>query len=64
MDFLLLFDRFSTEYQKKNKEAVKQGAKFVENPVNAFLLIKRLTSDWGFVDQLMRKNLAEGITYE
>lgn len=51
--------RFAEEYDKKNKEALNQGPQFVENPVNAFLLIKRLTSDWGFVDQLMKTNLAE-----
>lgn len=37
----------------------KVGSDFVSNPVNAYLLIKRLTSDWGFVESMMKNNLAE-----
>lgn len=33
---------------------------YVANPVNAYLLIKRLTSDWSYVENMMRNNNAEG----
>lgn len=35
------------------------------NPVNAFLIVKRLTSDWNYVESLMGQNAAESTkTYQ
>jgi len=50
---------FAKDYQKKNQEALKYGMDYVANPVNAYLLIKRLTSDWSYVETMMRNNNAE-----
>jgi hypothetical protein len=48
------------EYESKNVDALTSGVNHIANPVNAFLMIKRLTSDWGQVERLMRTNMAEG----
>jgi hypothetical protein len=39
---------------------MQSGMNYVMNPVNAFLLIKRLTTDWAQVERMMRTNMAEG----
>ncbi|KJH48307.1 hypothetical protein DICVIV_05616 [Dictyocaulus viviparus] len=38
--------RFADEYIVRNKDASDIGPDFVTNPINAYLLIKRLTSEW------------------
>lgn len=61
------FFSFSVEYLKRNELAMQktggQGNLYMHNPVNAFLIIKRLTSDWAHVEHLMRNNLAEGLRF-
>ncbi|KAJ1369161.1 phytochrome 2 [Parelaphostrongylus tenuis] len=51
--------RFADEYVTRNKYATDIGPDFVTNPINAFLLIKRLTSEWKKVEDMMRTNKAE-----
>ncbi|KHJ93516.1 prolyl 4-Hydroxylase alpha-subunit, region, partial [Oesophagostomum dentatum] len=51
--------RFADEYVVRNKDAENVGPDFVTNPINAYLLIKRLTSEWKKVEDIMRNNLAE-----
>uniref|UniRef100_A0A915KVQ1 Prolyl 4-hydroxylase alpha-subunit N-terminal domain-containing protein n=1 Tax=Romanomermis culicivorax TaxID=13658 RepID=A0A915KVQ1_ROMCU len=51
--------RVAQEYQERNREVVKAGLDFVYNPLNSYLLIKRLTTDWSYLESLMRNNLAE-----
>lgn len=41
--------RFAVDYSNRNAEAADVGPEFVTNPINAYLLIKRLTSEWGQV---------------
>ncbi|VDN25884.1 unnamed protein product [Cylicostephanus goldi] len=53
------FLRFADEYTIRNKDAADVGPDFVSNPINAYLLIKRLTSEWKRVEDLMRENLAD-----
>ncbi|KAI1715402.1 2OG-Fe(II) oxygenase superfamily domain-containing protein [Ditylenchus destructor] len=51
---------FATAYEKRNRKNVEfQDLEQVSNPVNAYLLIKRLTSDWKYVQNLMHGNSAE-----
>lgn len=38
--------RFAEEYSSRNAEAENVGPDFVTNPINAYLLIKRLTTEW------------------
>ncbi|CAD6196789.1 unnamed protein product [Caenorhabditis auriculariae] len=50
---------FADEYSKRNAHAEEVGPEFVTNPINAYLLIKRLTSEWKKVEDIMRNNAAE-----
>ncbi|KXJ68946.1 hypothetical protein RP20_CCG000895 [Aedes albopictus] len=45
--------RRSAEYQREHTEAAKDVGTYLSNPVNAFLLTKRLTTDWREVENLM-----------
>ncbi|XP_065089085.1 prolyl 4-hydroxylase subunit alpha-1-like [Ochlerotatus camptorhynchus] len=45
-----------TQMLREHNKAIKQPEEYLFNPVNAFLLIKRLTKDWSEIQQL--------ITYE
>lgn len=45
--------RKSAEYQREHTEAAKDVGTYLSNPVNAFLLTKRLTTDWREVENLM-----------
>ncbi|VDK53678.1 unnamed protein product [Anisakis simplex] len=49
----------ASEYTRRNTEAVSSGSSYVTNPVNAYLLIKRLTSDWQYLEDMMTQNSAE-----
>jgi prolyl 4-hydroxylase len=44
---------------QKNAAAIKNGFDYIANPLNSYLLIKRLTSDWSYVESLMRNNMAD-----
>ncbi|KAH7729639.1 Prolyl 4-hydroxylase alpha-1 subunit precursor [Aphelenchoides avenae] len=50
---------FAENYQSQNGEVPTDDTSFVTNPVNAYLLIKRLTSDWKYIKQLMSANNAD-----
>ncbi|VDL76243.1 unnamed protein product, partial [Nippostrongylus brasiliensis] len=52
--------RFADEYVVRNKDAADVGPDFVTNPINAYLLIKRLTTEWKKVEEIMRTNKADG----
>jgi prolyl 4-hydroxylase len=51
--------KFSQEYSARNALAVKEGTRYLMNPVNAYLMIKRLTSDWSYVETMMKNNMAD-----
>lgn len=51
--------RFAENYQSQNGDVLTDDTSFVTNPVNAYLLIKRLTSDWKYIKQLMSANNAD-----
>lgn len=42
----------------KNEES-NSDDQYVANPINAYLLIKRLTSDWKYITSLMKSNNAD-----
>lgn len=54
-DFLLCI-RFLKEYKSMNQEASGDASKYLANPINAYLLVKRLTSDWKKVEGVMSQN--------
>lgn len=41
------------EYQREHNEAAKDVSSYLLNPINAYLLTKRLTSDWRDLEQIM-----------
>lgn len=41
------------EYQREHTEAAKDVSKYLLNPINAYLLTKRLTTDWRDVEEVM-----------
>ena len=43
------------------QEASEDVTKYRANPVNAYLLVKRLTSDWNQVEGVMTQNSGAGI---
>ncbi|CAG0921442.1 unnamed protein product, partial [Notodromas monacha] len=50
------------EYEKFHSDASSSGLEqFLANPVNAFLIVKRLTRDWSTVQSVMSQNPAEVI---
>uniref|UniRef100_A0AC34GXF4 Procollagen-proline 4-dioxygenase n=1 Tax=Panagrolaimus sp. ES5 TaxID=591445 RepID=A0AC34GXF4_9BILA len=51
--------KFADEYFSRNTESFDDEVNYVSNPVNAYLLIKRLTSDWKYITHLMRSNTAD-----
>ncbi len=53
------FCSLSKEYSSRNSETMVDLSHYVSNPVNAYLLIKRLTSDWAFVESIMKSNMAD-----
>ncbi|XP_046656313.1 prolyl 4-hydroxylase subunit alpha-1-like [Daphnia pulicaria] len=44
------------EYESMYQEAIADVPKYLSNPVNAYLLVKRLTSDWKKVEGVISKN--------
>lgn len=45
------------------EEANADISKYLANPVNAFLLVKRLSSDWKKVEDVISQNIGLGKYY-
>ena len=41
-------------------EASNDVSKYLENPINAYLIVKRLTTDWKVVENAMSENVGQG----
>lgn len=52
---------FLKEYESMNQEASVDASKYLANPINAYLLVKRLTSDWKKVEKVMSQNSGSGM---
>jgi len=51
----------SDEFEEHSTRALRNPEKHMSNPVNAFLAVKRFTSDWDNVVQTyIRNNVTEG----
>lgn len=48
------------EYQREHAEAAVDISNYVSNPINAYLLTKRLTTDWKQVENLMAHDVGVG----
>ena len=53
--------RFLEEYESIYEEASVDVSKYLANPINAYLLVKRLTSDWRQVEGVMTQNVGPGM---
>lgn len=49
-----------TEYQKEHNEAAADISAYLTNPINAYLLTKRLTSDWKVIEDVMSYDVGSG----
>nr|CDP99903.1 BMA-PHY-2, isoform h [Brugia malayi] len=60
--------KFAQEIQKSNNKAIRDGEEAITHPINAFLLIKGMTTDWNKVIKIMRSNSADdfirNVTYQ
>ncbi|KAL1418419.1 hypothetical protein MTO96_025920 [Rhipicephalus appendiculatus] len=65
-DRLEKIKKLRQEFSQLHKAASRDGDEFVSNPVNAFLLVKKLTADWKTISRLMLntegKAMVENIT--
>jgi len=48
---------FLKEYESMYNEAITDVTKYLANPINAYLIVKRLTADWREVENVMSENL-------
>lgn len=48
------------EYQREHAEAAVDISNYISNPINAYLLTKRLTTDWKQVENLMTHDVGGG----
>ena len=54
-------NRYLNEYQKIRTEAASDVERYIGNPLNSYLLIKRLTSDWKEVKELVSVKTGEAV---
>lgn len=47
-------------YTAEHEKARKDPTDYLSNPINAYLLVKRLTADWKATEDLIRNDLYEG----
>jgi prolyl 4-hydroxylase len=50
---LAILRKKMNEYQREHADAAKDVSNYLANPINGFLLTKRLTADWRDVERLM-----------
>ena len=50
---------FLREVKPRALEAAEDSERFASHPVNAFLMIKRFTSDWFEIDEIVKKSRRE-----
>lgn len=58
---MVYFRRYA-EYAKEHEEASRDVQSYLSNPINAYLLVKRLTTDWKAVETLMTNDVGIGKT--
>ncbi|VDK18430.1 unnamed protein product, partial [Anisakis simplex] len=59
MERLEYLRRFADDVQQRNDNAIADGEESITHPINAFLLIKEMTTDWRKVVNVMLSNSAE-----
>ncbi|KAF5298234.1 hypothetical protein FQR65_LT09745 [Abscondita terminalis] len=56
---LELLQKYLSIYKKQHTEASDDVETYIANPINAYLLVKRLTTDWHHVESLMNMNIGQ-----
>ncbi|KAK9754306.1 2OG-Fe(II) oxygenase superfamily [Popillia japonica] len=56
---ILLLRKYAEVYMEQYEKASQDVQAYVENPINAYLLVKRLTTDWKEVRNLITTNTGE-----
>ena len=56
-----IYCRHAAEYAKEHEEASQDIQGYLSNPINAYLLVKRLTTDWKEVETQMVDDVGKGI---
>uniref|UniRef100_F1L319 procollagen-proline 4-dioxygenase n=1 Tax=Ascaris suum TaxID=6253 RepID=F1L319_ASCSU len=59
MERLEYLRKFADEVQQRNDNAIAYGEESITHPINAFLLIKEMTTDWRKVVDIMMSNSAD-----
>lgn len=58
---MLFTFRLADDFEKHSTEALSDVEHHLSNPVNAYLLIKRFTSDWNqIIEKEIKSNATEG----
>ena len=62
MPFLMYVNvcRIAEDYEKHARHALKDPEKYLANALNAYLLVKKFTTDWKTVHSLLTRNTGEG----
>lgn len=64
---LHLLRKYVDIYQNQHNKAIKDVNSYISNPINAYTLVKRLTTDWNDVEELMSTQVStdflNNITY-
>ena len=60
MNFLKSISRIADDYEEHSSYALVDPEKYLANALNAYLLIKKFTTDWKTVHGLLTKNTGEG----
>ena len=55
--------RHASEYAREHEEASQDVQGYLSNPINAYLLVKRLTTDWKEVETQMVDDVGKGTTH-
>lgn len=55
-----LIVRRAKEFRREHQLAENDPTGYVSNPINAFLLTKRLTSDWKSIEKIVTEDFASG----
>lgn len=54
------FFRYVKLYQEQHNRAEEDVQLYISNPINAYTLVKRLTTDWQQVESLMTTDISKG----
>jgi prolyl 4-hydroxylase len=56
--------RHAADYAREHEEASRDVQGYLSNPINAYLLVKRLTTDWKEIEAQMVDDVGKGITFQ